>query len=260
MPFIRLSDNYIDHPKFLALSAQAFRLWHEGMAFCRKHQTDGLIPNSALQGFRYHKSAWALELATPYQPDASPLWEKVAIGFKVHDYLFWNLSKQEEQAEREAATARMRKLRKDRRDATCSDERSLERSLVRSDVRSPYVPDRIGTSSKDPNTKNSEREFEGKPETIELRAGHLVEKYGELYIKHRFGAKHKQRPNLDWHEAQGLCELWDDARLEKLAVLVLTTDDPWISKTDRSFKIFAMKATWADDRLKAWEVEHGVLA
>ncbi len=59
-------------------------------------------------------------------------------------------------------------------------------------------------------------------------------------------------------DALSLVPLWDDARLDKLAVLVLTTDDPWIANTDRGFKIFAMKATWADDRLKQWETEHGV--
>lgn len=90
------------------------------------------------------------------------------------------------------------------------------------------------------------------------RAGRLVEHYSELFVKHRFGAKYRQRPNLDWHDALTLVPLWDDGRLEKLAILVLTTDDPWISNTDRSFKIFAMKASWADDKLRAWETEHGV--
>lgn len=95
---------------------------------------------------------------------------------------------------------------------------------------------------------------------IASRAGMLVERYGELFALHRRGARHRARPNLDWTDACDLCRLWDDARLEKLAVLVLTTDDQWISGTDRSFKIFAIKASWADERLAAWEHEHGVVA
>jgi hypothetical protein len=56
-----------------------------------------------------------------------------------------------------------------------------------------------------------------------------------------------------------LCRIWpSDARLEKLAVIFLTTDDPWISSTDRSFMLFAKKVTWCDDRLTVWEAEHGV--
>lgn len=93
---------------------------------------------------------------------------------------------------------------------------------------------------------------------IAARAGMLVERYGELFALHRRGARHRARPSLDWSEACDLCRLWDDGRLEKLAVIVLTTDDPWISNTDRSFKIFALKATWADERLAAWAHEHGV--
>ena len=90
------------------------------------------------------------------------------------------------------------------------------------------------------------------------RAGRLVERYGELFLQHRGGARYRPRPALDWQDALTLVPVWDDARLEKLAVLVLTTDDPWISQTDRGFKIFAMKASWADDRLRAWEAANGV--
>ncbi len=90
-------------------------------------------------------------------------------------------------------------------------------------------------------------------DSLSLRAGLLVQRYGELFQIHRKGAKYRQRPNLDWSEALTLLPLWDDARLEKLAILVLTTDDAFISSTDRGFKIFAMKASWADDRLTEWE-------
>jgi hypothetical protein len=102
--------------------------------------------------------------------------------------------------------------------------------------------------------------YEKSGSTEELRAGRLVDRYGELFQAHRLGARYRQRPNLDWLEALTLVSLWSDARLEKLAILVLTTDDPWISKTDRGFKIFAMKASWADEKLCAWEAEHGKVA
>lgn len=93
---------------------------------------------------------------------------------------------------------------------------------------------------------------------IATRAGNLVRRYQELFIEKRDGAKYRPRPNLDWMEACELCKVWDDDRLEKLARIVLTTDDEWIAGTDRGFKIFAMKATWADDRLMVWAKENGV--
>lgn len=97
------------------------------------------------------------------------------------------------------------------------------------------------------------------PDDVQERAGRLVERYGVLFLEHRAGARHRSRPNLDWTEACDLCRVWtDDARLEKLAILVLTTDDTFIANTDRSFKIFALKASWADDRLRQWELKHGI--
>ncbi len=267
MPFIRLSDNYIDHPKFLALSASAFRLWHEGLAFCRKHQTDGAIPAATVSGFRYFHVKLVRELATPWRPGAVPLWEADGDGYHVHDYLEWNVSREDEQAKALESKARTKRWRTNRvRDASQGDSSDASPDVVRDASRDAYVPDRIGTYVR---TSGSERESERKPhadmprrtpeDAISDRAGRLVEAYGAWYLEHRHGARSRaSSPNLDWTAACDLCRIWPDDRLAKLAVLVLTTDDPWISGTDRSFRIFAMKASWADDRLKQWELEHGV--
>lgn len=75
----------------------------------------------------------------------------------------------------------------------------------------------------------------------------------------RGGARLRLMGNsLEFEDACRLCETWDDARLERLAGVVLTTDDEFITKTDRSFKIFALKASWADDKLRQWELQQGV--
>lgn len=98
-------------------------------------------------------------------------------------------------------------------------------------------------------------------EVIAQRAGRLVERYRELYTRYRAGARMKSyrtRPAIDWQEACSIVETWDDATLEKLMVIVLTTDEEWISHTDRSFKVFCAKASWADDRLKQWEARRHV--
>lgn len=100
------------------------------------------------------------------------------------------------------------------------------------------------------------------PEEIYQRAGKLREElYPSWYSRHRHGAKLRLlASSLEFQEAVRLCETWDDARLEKLATIVLTTDDDWISRTDRGFRIFAMKASWADDRVAQWEKANGVKA
>jgi len=105
----------------------------------------------------------------------------------------------------------------------------------------------------------SERRLEPDPDENPLlrRAGALLERYAELFYEHRRGARYHNRMHLDFPKAQELVKTWaDDARLEKLAVIILTTDDEWIAGTDRGFGIFAARASWADDRLTIWEAEH----
>jgi hypothetical protein len=137
VPFLRLSDTYIDHPKFLALTAGAFRLWHEGLAFCRKHRTDGIILTAALQRFHYVTVARVAELTTPYTAGAQPLWRPVEAGYQVHDYLEWNLSKADEDAQRASTAERVRKYRQ-----------THARNGVRNAFGNAFVPStRISTST-----------------------------------------------------------------------------------------------------------------
>jgi hypothetical protein len=94
------------------------------------------------------------------------------------------------------------------------------------------------------------------PADLEDRARALLANYAKWYRLFRHGATLRLlRNSLEFQDAMDCCDHWDDARLEKLAKIVLTTNDDYISHTDRSFKIFAMKASWADGRLS--EAESG---
>lgn len=91
------------------------------------------------------------------------------------------------------------------------------------------------------------------------RAAALLERYPALYMQHRRGARTLIKPPLDFQRALDICRTWpDDVRIEKMAVIFLTTDEEWIARTDRGFGVFASKVSWCDDRLRAWEAEHGV--
>lgn len=241
MAWIRLSDDYVYHQKFTRLSHIAFRLWHEGMAYCRKLLTDGVIRRADLKTFRYATKAAVAELTTPASDGVEPLWETHGDDFLVHDYLDWNPSKEDDQRDREGAKKRMRRYRGR---AVTPDVTPFVTPTV-----TPYVP---GQGQ----VKALRKENVAPEESLAMRAGALVDRYCELFIEHRRGARLTRRPVLDFEKALELVATWpDDARLEKLAVLVLTTDDEWISRTDRGFGIFAVKATWADDRLAAWEAQ-----
>ena len=94
-PWGRIELGYLNHPKFLALNANAICLWHEGKNYCDAHQTDGLIPTGALKAFRFRgqKSVEGLMTSCGQKPGGAPwapLWEVHAVGYKMHDYLDYN--------------------------------------------------------------------------------------------------------------------------------------------------------------------------
>lgn len=257
MPFIRLSDDYIDNPKFMALSASAFRLWHEGLAYCRRHQTDGFLAKKVVEGFRYFKGPRVSELTTAHQDGANPLWHIENGGYRVHDYLAWNPSKAEEDAEREGAKKRMRRWR-DRSNVVGSPSVTASPTPERD----AFVPGRVGITTGSEVLQEREPERKpGDPElpTVEWRAGQLLQNYQRWYAEERRGARLRLIGNsIEFGEALTIVQTWpDDAHIEKLARIVLTANEKFLNSTDRSFRIFAMKATWADDRLRAWEESQG---
>lgn len=248
MAWIRLSDDYVDDEKMQALSDGAFRLWHEGLAHCRRHQTDGLIPFTVMRGLRSFTKSREKQLATACREGLAPLWELVpAMGYKVRNYLAWNPSKDEENERRAESKDRMRMLRERRTASGVPPNRQPSaQNVCANNLRS------------DANVLGRDRKEELKEElSLEERASRLRELfYPAWYRKYRNGAKlliPLIANSLEFSDALSIVSTWDDARIEKLARIVLTTDDPFISNTDRGFKIFAMKATWADDRLREAE-------
>ena len=140
MAWIRLSDDYINDEKIFGLSDGAFRLWHEGMAYCRRHQTDGSIPFVIMRGLRSFSKGREKELSSSPREGVSALWELVpAMGYRIHNYLDWNLSKEEEANERAGNAARQRKFR----DRDKEPRNGVSNALL-TETRNALVPDRIG--------------------------------------------------------------------------------------------------------------------
>src|SRR5881628_963390 len=74
MRYMRVEENAMDSPKFIAIGDRAWRLWCEGGTYCQKHLTDGLIPLKALRGFRYYSKSAVQELLAVNVPEKGPLW------------------------------------------------------------------------------------------------------------------------------------------------------------------------------------------
>lgn len=224
MAWVRIHDGAMTHPKIVGLADKPFRLWVWGLSYCQSYLTDGAIVPDAVPA-RLKRAITDLE--------KKGLWEKRGTGYAVHDYLDWNDSKDLVQKKRSEAKERMTNAR----------HRTSREVLRRCDVG-------VGSSVS-----------EGKPDLdLGNAAARFCDRFQALYSKHRNGAHYHVKPSLDWNRVVQLLGTWDESRLEKIAVILLTTDDEWVSRTDRGIGVLVAKATWCDDRLKAWEAEHGVSA
>lgn len=80
-------------------------------------------------------------------------------------------------------------------------------------------------------------------------------RFCSLYREHRHGAryfvvKEKHVPLL-----RPLLRAYGLERLDKLAQVLLRTDDEWVAGTDRGIGILSTKASWLDERLSAAEAQ-----
>lgn len=92
MTWFKLDDRFFDNPKIAALSDRAKVSYLEGGTFCARELTDGFIPLQKARGIT--GSSKALKELTPH------LWEPVPGGFRVHDYLRYNPTREQVMAER----------------------------------------------------------------------------------------------------------------------------------------------------------------
>lgn len=243
MAWVRLDDQVPRNQKLINAGPEACWFWVCSIAYCQSQLTDGFISDSILTMIGPFRPRRIHKLITLLLDNR--LLDRVDGGYLIHDYLDHNPSRDEVLARRASDVSRKRSGR-------IPNGIHTESSATRAGARG------MGWEKEEKNAlKKGDR---GKQPTeaimddrLSERAGDLIRKYEELYAHYRGGAKMRMRPALDFTEALTLVQIWDDARLEKLAAIVLTTDDQWISRTDRGFKIFALKASWADNRLVEWE-------
>lgn len=99
-PWAKYEVDFINHPKFRALTGNAICLWLEGKNYCDHHMTDGLIPTHIVKQFRFSRrlAIEALLVSCGQKSESltyAPLWEVHAIGYRMHDYLEHNDCREE---------------------------------------------------------------------------------------------------------------------------------------------------------------------
>ena len=111
MSWLKIDDQFPDHPKVVEAGPLASWLHVCGMAYCARYLTDGFIPGGQIRKLADVDNA--SDLAAKLVQ--AGLWETVDGGFVVHDYLDYNPSAEEVKAKRRAGAKRQEEWRNKQR-------------------------------------------------------------------------------------------------------------------------------------------------
>jgi len=145
MPWVKLDDRFPSHRKVALLSDRAFRLYVSALCWASENLTEGRILDrelSLVARVRGAKTA-AKEL------EEARLWDRVAGGWEIHDYLEYNPDRARVQAGREANAARQQAWR-DRKRAEREAKKAAEeaaRNAQRNGVTSDFLEPENGTTA-----------------------------------------------------------------------------------------------------------------
>jgi hypothetical protein len=106
MGWVRLDDNFADHPKVIGLSDTAFRLYIEALCYSNRQLTDGFIPMAVyLKASKNDDADFLIEAG---------LWEEVPLGYQIRSYDEYQPLREKVEEKREQARERLRRFREKR--------------------------------------------------------------------------------------------------------------------------------------------------
>lgn len=114
MPWFKVDDRAHGHPKVMAAGTAAYGLWTRCGSYSAEHLTDGIVPKSVARMYGTATMSRRLVDSGLWHSHGHdcPRCEQPPKGdYVMHDYLDHNPSRQEVEAEREAARTRMKRRR-----------------------------------------------------------------------------------------------------------------------------------------------------
>lgn len=131
MPWVRLDDQFHNNRKISLLSANAFRLYVSALCWCSSNLTEGVIRSDELRSIAHVKRVdhAAKELV------GRGLWEELDQGWRIHDYLDYNPTRDQVRDDRAANAARQKAFR---------DRKKAEREIAEA----PGDDERNGVTSR----------------------------------------------------------------------------------------------------------------
>jgi hypothetical protein len=108
MGWVRLDDNFADHPKVIGLSDYAFRLYIHTLCYSNRQLTDGFIASTVFERMSVSNDRAWVEL------EEAGLWEVTEGGFIIRSYAEYQPLREMVEEKREQARERLRRFREKR--------------------------------------------------------------------------------------------------------------------------------------------------
>ncbi len=114
MPYAQLDDGLFAHRKAKRTSDAALGLWVRGLTYAARYLTDGFLDETFVEDFVRGR---ARQRAAEELVDRG-WWEPRGGGYQIKDYLDYNRSRAQVEADREKARERQSRVRDKRRQST----------------------------------------------------------------------------------------------------------------------------------------------
>ena len=103
MGWVRIDDNFADHPKIIGLSDSAFRLYISALCYSNRQLTDGFIATAVYAKMSSEDEAEFLV--------GAGLWEQIEGGYLIRSYNEYQPTREKVNEKREQAKERLRRYR-----------------------------------------------------------------------------------------------------------------------------------------------------
>ena len=126
MGWVRLDDNFADHPKVIALSDTGFRLYIEALCYSNRQLTDGFIPMAVYTKLSKNDEAdYLIEAGLWEEVHGNVISPDLLTGYQIRSYTEYQPTREKVEEKREQAKERLRKYRESQKGN--ADETQMKR-------------------------------------------------------------------------------------------------------------------------------------
>lgn len=119
MPWVKIDDKWSNHPKLIIVGPLGKALYMDALCYASQYLTDGFIPELVAAQLCYQFNEFENSGNIPDNEEPikwlcnQGLWDRAddERGYWIHDYLEFNPSRAQVESDRDAAKARMRRVR-----------------------------------------------------------------------------------------------------------------------------------------------------